>query len=257
MTRTSIPVKPIASLKRCAGITMLEMMIGMTLATVMLSSLFVLYYGAAKGASRDDSRAVVSREARLIVHRLSRDLKLVGLIAFNDANGDTNDIRRDVPNQPWSDSLRDDFEFANTYEVVFTGDVDNDGKTETVSYKLDNTHHRITETVWEWSRDSVHWSSATNVRVGSHVDYLMFVYYDKDGKTIPDPVTYPAGGLSLSSGERKRITAVEVTTVTRSELAETGYSQYVHTPDGAYWYDGYRREIYRFLVRGRNLSLGA
>jgi hypothetical protein len=93
--------------------------------------------------------------------------------------------------------------------------------------------------------------------VATSVDFLMFRYFDRDGNTIPNPVTYPAHGYSLTSGERVRITEVEITVVTKSDLADDGNPEFTYMPDGTYWHDKYKRNVQRFLVRGRNLSLGA
>jgi len=248
---------PPGSRRAARGFTLLESLIGIALSALLLTSLFSLYYGAARGAATNASRSTEDREARMINHRLSRDFKLVGLLAPLDCNGDSNDVHRDVPGQTWSDSLRQDFERANTYDIVFTGDVDDDSVTETVRYVLDPNTGRLMQYVWNWSRDSIRWSPPVSKAVANHVDYILFNYYDRDGNPIPNPVQYPMGGYSLSAGERLRVTSVEILIVTRSERMENGYSQYVYAPDGHYWYDGYHRLVQRFMVRGRNLSLGA
>jgi type II secretory pathway pseudopilin PulG len=240
-----------------AGWSLLEMLLSMSLSVILLTSLFVLYYAAARGAARNESRSSAGRESRFVVDRFAREFKLVGLMAPADVNGDSNDINRDVPSQPWSDSLRGDFEYANTYDIVFTSDIDDDSCTETVRYDLDVVHHQIEETYWRWSRDSLRWRGPYTRKVGSQVDYLMFTYYDRDGNTIPNPLNYISGGYSLTRGERARITAVEVTVVTRSERSENTSAKFVCLPDGAYWYDKYDHLVQSFLVRGRNLSLGA
>jgi len=239
------------------GFTLLESLIGITLSALLLTSLFSLYYGAARGAATNASRSTENREARMINHRLSRDFRLVGLLAPLDCNGDSNDVHRDVSGETWSDSLRQDFERANTYDIVFTGDVDDDGVTETVRYVLDLNTSQLIQYTWEWSRDSIAWSPPVSKAVANYVDHILFNYYDRDGNPIPNPVQYPIGGYTLSAGERQRVTTVEILIVTRSERMENGYSQYVYAPDGHYWYDGYHRAVQRFMVRGRNLSLGA
>lgn len=248
---------PLGRRRTGRGFTLLELLIGLVLSIVMLTSMFSLYYGAARGAAQNESRTVADREARMINHRLSRDFKLVGLLAPLDCNGDSNDARRDVPGMPWSDSLRQDFEEANTYSIVFTCDIDDDGFTETTRYVRDPGTSRLIQFAWKWSRDSMMWSPPVSRAVADHVDHILFNYFDRDGLPIPNPVQYPVGGYTLTTGERSRVTAVEITIVTRSERPVNGNSQYVHTPDGQYWYDDYRRVVQRFMVRGRNLSLGA
>jgi type II secretory pathway component PulJ len=242
---------------RAAGVSLLEMMISVTLAMLLLGSLFSLYYGAVRGAATSENRMSSDRQGSLIVERLSRDFRLVGLMAPQDVDGDSNDIRRDVPYQPWSDSIRQDFEYANTYSVVFTGDVDADSMTETVRYYRDNATSTLREQIWKWSRDSLRWIMPVTRNVAEGVDFVMFRYFDRDGNPVPNPVTYPAGGYTLSVGERVRVTAVEITVVTRSDQLENGRVAAVSMPDGTTWHDHYRRTVERFMVRGRNLSLGA
>ncbi|MBU0509537.1 type II secretion system GspH family protein [bacterium] len=242
---------------RCAGVTLLEMLISMTLAITLLTSLFALYYGAARGAARDEARGAANQESRMVVQRLAREFKLVGLLAPQDVNGDANDINRDVPNESWSDSIRSDFEFANTYDLVCTGDYDNDGRTETIRYRRNAGHNTVEQTVWEWSRDSLRWLPPVMKTVATHVDHMMFLYWDRDGNSIPAS-GYPYGsGYTLTTGERSRVTAVEIMVVTRSDRQENAHPEFLYLPDGTYWYDGYHRTVHRFLVRGRNLSLGA
>ncbi len=241
--------------RKCAGYSLLEITIAMTLATVLLSSLFILYYGAARSAATEELRGQAYKESRLVNLRLSRELRLVGLMALQDVNGDSNDIRRDVPNETWSDSIRSDFEYANTYEIVYTSDVDDDGFTETVDYYLEGDV--LKAKTWEYSRDSLRWKSPSIRTLASNVDFLMFRFYDRDGATVPDIVTYPSGGYTLSMGERVRVTAVEVTVVIRSKDEINGVAGMLYMPDGTYWYDKYRRVESRFIIRGRNLRLDA
>ena len=243
--------------RRAAGVSLLEMLISVTLAMVLLASLFSLYYSAARGATKTESRLSADRQSLLIEDRMSRDFRLVGLLAPLDANGDSNDIRRDVPYQPWSDSVRQDFEYANTYSVVFTGDIDNDGKTETVRYYRDTTTRTLRVQTWKWSRDSLRWLVPKTRNVAQNADFVMFRYYDRDGNPIPNPVTYPAGGYTLSAGERVRITAVEITVVTRADAMDDTKTGLLTMADGTSWNDRYRRTVLRFMIRGRNLSLGA
>jgi len=250
-------VQAVHRLPRASGVSLLEMIIALTLATVMLTSLFSLYFGAAHAIAKEDNRMTADRSGRLVVQHLTRDFQLVGLMALQDVNGDANDIKRDVKFQTWSDSIRQDFEYANTYSAVITADIDNDGHTETVKYYLDAAHKILKQQAWRWSRDSVTWLAPVTRNIASKVDFLMFRYFDKDGNTIPNPVTYPNGGYTLSAGERSRITEVEITVVTEADQAGDGKLAFLTMPDGTFWHDRMKRDVQRFVVRGRNLSLGA
>lgn len=237
----------------CAGTTLVEMIIAMTLGTILLTSLFSMYYAAAASAHSEESRSAANKEGRMAANRLARDLRLVGLIAPADMDGDSNDIDTDIPDQTWSNGLRDNFEYANTYELVMTSDYDADTLTETIRFFLEDG--LLKQQIWEWSRDSVEWGEPMTKTIANNVDHLMFVYYDAEGNSIPEYLQY--GGVTLTPGQRIRVTAVEVTLVTHSAEEEQGYPQMVYTPDGSYWYDHYRRVVFRFLIRGRNLNIDA
>ena len=239
---------------RCAGISMIEMLISMTLAIVLMLSLIMLYFGAAKTAAREENISSASRDGRLISRRIARDFRLVGLIANEDLDGDSNDINQDVPGLMWSDSLRDDFDWATSYDLVFMGDVDNDDRTETVRLFLNGDS--LIQQVWEWSRTNVAWNGPLQRVLGTNIDHLIFDYFDRDQLRIPDTTGFPAGGHILSAGQRRRITGVEVTLVLRSAMPENRLPETTTLADGTVFTDTFRRTVLQFMVRGRNLSLG-
>ncbi len=238
------------------GGSLLEMTIAMTLGTVILVSLFSLYYVAAASAAKEESRASATSEGRMLAMRLVRDVRLMGLFATEDIDGDSNDIDRDVPSISWSNGIHEPVEYATTTQLVFSCDIDNDSLTETIG--LWGNANGIQQDIWEWTRDSVEWGIRNARVMGTNVDGIMFRYYDMDGDEIPQSGAIPPGGYTLTPSQRFRITAIEITVVIKSENESHGsHRQYVTLPDGRYWNDHYHREVYRFMVRGRNLSLDA
>jgi len=238
------------------GGSLLEMTIAMTLGTVILVSLFSLYYVAAASAAKEESRAAATSEGRMMAMRLVRDVRLMGLFATEDIDGDSNDIDRDVPDIVWSNGVHEPVEYATSTQLVFSCDIDNDSLTETIG--LWANAEGIQQDVWEWERDSVEWGIRNARVMGNNIDGLLFRYFDMDGNEIPQSGPIPAGGYTLTSGQRLRVTAIELTIVVRSNNEEqVSHRNYVMLPDGRYWYDNYHREVYRFMVRGRNLNLDA
>ncbi len=236
------------------GASLLEMTLSMTLGAVILVSLFSLYYVAAATAAKEESRSVATSEGRLLTMRVVRDVRLMGLLATEDIDGDSNDIDTDVPDINWSNGVLEPIEHASTYNLVFSCDIDDDSVTETVGYWMNE--NGIQQDMWEWQRDSTDWSIRTARIIGDNVDAVLFRYYDRDGNELPTSGPIPVGGYTLTAGERMRVTAVEVSVVIRSEeAANVTRSNYLMLPDGRYWYDHFHRELYRFLVRGRNLNL--
>ncbi len=232
------------------------MTIAMTLGAVILVSLFSLYYVAAASAAKEESRAASVKEGRLLAMRIVRDLRLVGLFATEDIDGDSNDIDRDVPDISWSNGAHEALEYASTYSLVFSCDIDNDSLTETIG--LWRNADGIQQDMWEWQRDSVDWSVREARVLGSNVDGMLLRYFDSDGDEIPQAGAIPVGGYELTPGQRMHVTAIEVTLVIRSDNQErNNHRSYLSLPDGTYWYDNFHRELYRFMVRGRNLNLDA
>ena len=238
-----------------SGITIVEMLISMTLAIVLLLSLVMLYYGSAKTAAREENIGSASQDGRLLSRRLSRNLQMAGFVFPEDMDGDTNDINRDVPGQTWSDSSFDDFEFASTYQLVFAGDVDHDNHTETTCLFLNGDS--LIQMTWEWTLATRTWAGPVRRSLATRVSRIIFDYFDRDQVRIPDTTGYRSGGFVLTAGQRRQITGVQITLVMRSENTENRIPEILVLPDGTTYDDQFRRSVIQFMVRGRNLSLGA
>ncbi len=237
------------------GVTVLETVIAMSMSMVMLTSIVVLYVGAAKSSAREDVTLNIQDDQRLVSERLTREMKMAGMVAPEDADGDSNDISHDVPNMAWSDSLFEDLEYANTYFMVISSDIDGDDHTETVAYYLSGTD--AYQRIWEWNRDSLEWSEEGARCIASNVDHLMFIFYDNDLVGVPAAENFPDAGFTLSHGERIRVTAIEMILVTRAGEETNGHRDYLNLPDGTYFYDQYKRSVQRFMIQGRNMNVGA
>ncbi|MBK6767046.1 MAG: hypothetical protein IPG71_12325 [bacterium] len=238
------------------GGSLLEMMISMTLGAVILVSLFSLYYVAAATAAKEESRARATSEGRLLAMRLAKDLRLMGLFATEDIDGDSNDIDTDVPDIDWANGASEPIESAESYELVFSSDIDNDSLTEIIG--LWSNADGIQQDVWEWQRDSTKWGQRSSRVIGSNVDAVLFRYVDSEGNALPQEGAIPSGGFVLTPGQRMRVAAIEVTLIVRSEEeSHQEYREMISLPDGRYWYDNFHREVYRFTVRGRNLNLNS
>lgn len=237
------------------GLSIIELTISMTLALIIMAATTSVFFRVVERAAiegkRDDARA----DARLILKRLEKSCRLVGLLAPQDADGTADDITIDVPGEVWTDSVRDDFEYAKADELIFTSDYDNDGFTETV--RLWRNGMELYETVWEWSRDSLRWEGPVDRLLADNVERMVLFFYDRNGNSIPQLVPYdPSGVVPLSAGERRLITEVEVILVTRSDFEDKQRPYYSSFPDGTYTYDGYLRFWLSTRIRGRNLWLG-
>lgn len=246
----------------CAGFSLVEATISMTLSVLLLGGMTVLYYGAAKTTHREEVKTESAEEARMLENQLTRDLTMVGLWATEDVDGDSNDITRDYAALTTADSILDPFEYANTYALYFTADINNDSTTDLVGLttEMDNPLDlHVYERLMEWDRTTRQWvSRGSSHEIADGVEHLMFRYYDNEGRELPAEAAagdYPSDGFTLSRSDRIRIAAVEIIIVTRSSESRNGERSYYETPDGWSVSDTYEHTIQSFMVRGRNLRL--
>ena len=242
-----------------AGFSVVEFTIAMTMTIVLMAVTANVFQGVMQRAAlegrKDDARA----NGRLILKRLEHNMRLIGLMAPLDVDGDSNDINTDVTGETWTDLVRDDFEYVIHDELVFTSDYDNDGITETVWIWRDDLD--LHETVWEWSRDSVRWDEPTDRILARNVERLLFRFYDRYGNTVPQILGQSGGGsvllsVPLTSGERRLVVELEMILVLRSEFEDKQRPYYTMFPDETETCDGYLRFWLTTRVCGRNLALG-
>lgn len=229
------------------GFSILELIVGMTLALILMTVMTGMFQGVVRSASIEGTKDEARADGRLIMRRLERETRLMGLLGPPDMDGTSDDITRDVPGMAWSDSIRDDVEYAKIDELVLMGDCDNDSITETV--RIWRNGLDLYETVWQWSRDSVKWGAPTNRLLSHNVERLIFFFYDQNGNPLP-----AAGGPGpLTPGERWLITQVELVLIMRSSFEDKQHPYYSSFPDGTNACDGYRRFRLSSRIRGRNI----
>jgi hypothetical protein len=218
-----------------------------TLALTMMATMAGLFQGVVRRAAVEGRGDDARDSGRLIMKRLERNLRLAGLVAPQDADGTSDDITGDVPGQSWSDTLRDDFEYATMNELVFTGDCNDDSVTETV--RVWQSGLDLYESRWQWSRDSVQWRGPVVRKLATNVEKLLFYYFDRNGGSLPI-----AGGPGpLTAGERRLVASVEILLITKSDYDDKQRPYITNFPDGTSTCDGFQRFWLRSRIRGRNL----
>ena len=243
-----------------AGFSVVEFTIAMTMTIVLMAVTVNVFQGVMQRAALEGRKDDARTNGRLILKRLEHNIRLTGLMAPLDVDGDSNDINTDVTGEMWTDSVRDDFEWGIDNELVFTSDYDNDGMTETVWIWRDDLD--LHETVWEWSRDSMRWNAPTDRVLARNVERLIFRFFDRYGNTVPTMLSYGTGGTilpltaPLTSGERRLVVEIEMILVLRSEFEDKQRTYDTMFPDGTETCDGYLRFWLTTRVRGRNLALG-
>lgn len=244
---------------REAGFSIVEFTVAMTMTIVLMAVTTNVFQGVMQRAAIEGRKDDARSNGRLILKRLEHNIRLIGLMAPLDVDGDSNDIDTDVTGEIWSDSVRDDFEWGIDNELVFTSDYDNDGITETICIWRDVLD--LHETVWEWSRDSVSWDAPVDRVLARNVEHLFFRFFDRYGNTVPAILGQSGGGsvvtaVPLTSGERRLVVEVELILVLRSEFEDKQRTYTSTFPDGSQISDGYQRFWITTRTRGRNLWLG-
>jgi hypothetical protein len=229
------------------GLTVTELIMATTLALVMMATMAGLFQGVVRRAAVEGRGDEARDSGRLVMKRLERNLRLAGLVAPQDGDGTSDDITGDVPGQAWSDTLRDDFEFATMNELVFTGDCNDDSVTETI--RLWQSGLDLYESRWQWSRDSVRWNGPVVRKLATNVEKLLFSYFDRNGGSLP----IGGGSGPLTAGERRLVASVEILLITRSDYEDRQHPYITNFPDGTSTNDGYQRFWLRSRIRGRNL----
>ncbi|MFH1010867.1 MAG: hypothetical protein V1784_06510 [bacterium] len=231
------------------GFTITELIMGMTLALIITAAATSLFQGVVRLAAVEGGDDKARADGRLIMKRLERNLRLTGLVAPRDADGDSDDITADVVGEVWSDTVRDDFEFAHINELIFMGDCDDDSATETIRLWQSGLH--LYESIWQWSRDSVRWMGPIERQLANNVEKLLFFYFDRNGNSLP----IGGGSGPLTAGERRLVASVEMVLIMRSEYEDQQHPYMSYFPDGTSAYDGYQRFWLSSRIRSRNLWL--
>jgi type II secretory pathway component PulJ len=229
------------------GFSIVELIIGMTLMLVLMTVTASMFQAVVRGASIGGTKDEARADGRLVMRRLERNLRVTGLRSPLDVDGTSDDISRDVPGMAWSDSIAEDFEFAQRDELVLMADCNNDSITETV--RIWRNGLDLHETVWQWRRDSVKWGAPVHRLLSDNAERLIFFYYDPNGNPLPGV------GVSgtLTAAERWLVSQVEMVLVMRSAFEDKQRPYYTSFPDGTYTCDGYLRFWLTSRISGRNL----
>ena len=236
------------------GFSIMEMFVALGLSAIIITAFIQLFIYSGKTTAWKEQEIQASRDARITMMRFARDLRHAGLIAFDDCNGDSNDINTDVLGETFSDSLNEFFEEALWNSLTFQADVDNDSVTETVRYYMDGD--QLKRYVWQWNPTSG-WQPEIEGRVvGNNIDFLMFTYFGGNNVQIPISPPDPYSSVNLTRSERAAVRAVRIDIVTRSER-ENFRKVHVGTypgPDELTFNDGFVRQHITSNVKCRNLQ---
>ena len=83
-------------LKNIAGVTLIEILIGVVMSTLMMAAIFTTYQVVSNSYSQVTDRAKISRSGRDIVSMLMRDIRLAGFKYYLGVNGDGISVTDDL-----------------------------------------------------------------------------------------------------------------------------------------------------------------
>ena len=279
------------------GVTLIELMLVVGIMGIVLAAMYNMFDFQQKSYSVQDNVAVMQQNVRVGLEYMVKEIRMAGYIPENIPY-DPEDLPDVVPVSPApgdSDEVNDAhfpegnggelIEEAEDDSITFQADVDNDGASETVRYRLGpdpsdpdpldlSQPTDLTRMVWRWDGSS--WNDDLDEDgtvdpeespqvVAEDIDTLEFSYalladddgldndIDDDGDGNVDDLgelkdwDFGVDGLLNTSELRSYIRQVTVTLRARTAAAD---SKYIH-PDAG---DHYRRKTLTSRIGLRNMK---
>jgi prepilin-type N-terminal cleavage/methylation domain-containing protein len=233
------------------GFTLIEIMIGMLLATFVLSGAIMLFSSSNRAYVKQDAVVSTEQNVRGAIEIMAHELRMAGYVPLDhlDETSPSNvRITSDVSGQTWSDGSLERIEEATANTITFLADLNADGDVETVRYVLTGTD--LTRQSWQWDRTGAGaWvaqaqdagGAAQAVVVAENVTGMTFTYTFADGGAgTPDDTD------GDSSNDREDIRAVSFIVTGRT------VAQYEGAPGGG---TDYRYANLVTYIKMRNMGL--
>jgi len=218
------------NLSSISGVTLIEILIGIVISVIMMAAMFTSYNAVNNTYSQVIDRAKISQTGRDVVGMLVRDIRLAGFKHFEDTSkpphlylpikiykkkkiaacdkielmyGDKKVI---VGSKPIK------FEFVTykiTYECKESQIIDKKTKKKIDAYGIYKSKEKWTGTKWEAPTQSTDDFVFKDELIVDHVQDMIFLAIDKDGKIIDPP--------PLSLNASSKITVVDILLSFRSQ----------------------------------------
>jgi len=183
------------------GFTLLEALISLAVFAVILIPLLTVYDTTQQSYVRGEARVDLQQNVRVAVDEIMRDVRLGGYDPSNAINAQT--IQQ--PLQPVTGSA------LSGAELRVIADVNGDGTTDCVAYRLSNG--QILRRQANWGTGACTWTAAESA-VADNITGLTIAYFPKTGGTS---TTDPAQAKRV----RVQITATASTTGPATTFTET------------------------------------
>ena len=145
------------------GFTILETIVFSAIFLIIVSALYLMYETSHTTVTRGQNKVEVQQNAWGATAKISREIRMAGY--------DPSDVITTLPTTA--------VETANTNDVTFVGDVDGDGNTDRVRYRVQGT---------QIIRDFSSWNGAAfpafaSSELADGVNTLAFTYFDANDNT--------------------------------------------------------------------------
>ena len=172
------------------GFTLVETLIAGVLSSFVLLGIYLMYETNQVSFTKGERQTDIQQNARIGLDRIIRELRLAGIDPSATLGGGGTA-----------------FVVAEADRVQFYADVNSDGTTDRVEYRLDAAAQVIRRQFW---KSAVATATAGAQQIVRTVTVLTFAYYDGSNNPLPTPV---AAGI-LENIRRVSVTITTADTVT-------------------------------------------
>lgn len=153
-----------------AGFTLLEALISLAVFAVIFIAILQVYDSTQQSYIRGEARVDLQQNVRVAIDEIMHDARLAGYDPSNGINAQT--IK--FPLQPVSGTA------LSNAELRLIGDVNNDGTTECLAYRL--TNGQILRRSTAWTSGACTWTSAESA-VADNISSFTITYFPATGST--------------------------------------------------------------------------
>jgi type IV pilus assembly protein PilW len=237
--------------KNIRGFTVVELMLAMTLASVVMGGVYLVYSSQQKSFKVQEQAAGIQQNLRASLYLMEKEMGLAGCMrdparraGAGIVSADASSIRftMDIRGGETDGTDNNGDGIADDAGEASFGDGDTNDKDEDITYSLYSSGG-----IQKLGRKSP--STASNQPVAENIDALNFVYLDGNGNVLPTPVANPA-----------EIRAIQITVIARANKVDQRHTDTVvyKNQQGTTIFgplnDNFRRKLMTTQVSCRNLG---
>ena len=235
------------------GFTLIELMITVTLSTVVLAAGYQIFTGQRRSYALQNDLAEMQQHVRGCEQMMTREIRMAGY------NLEELNITSDVPGTSFTDGTMDAFEETTAQSITFTTDAESDGIMETIRYSLRGTS--LVREMWRWDTTLGGWKTSGGARsLSEHIEQLNLGYWvladnsglnnnqDDDGDLSIDEAGELCFRNQPNNSERKYVRMVRLTLTAKTSRPDPRYRHPLYS-------DHYRRMTLTSTIQPRNVGL--